>query len=47
MTDVLAGKATDFVRRAAAGGQPFFLYLGTYAPHRPSTPARREGAFGS
>jgi N-acetylglucosamine-6-sulfatase len=45
MTDVLAGKATDFVRRAAAGGQPFFLYLGTYAPHRPSTPARRHAGL--
>lgn len=42
MTDVLAGKATDFVRRAAASGRPFFLYLGTYAPHKPSTPARRH-----
>jgi arylsulfatase A-like enzyme len=42
MTDVLAGKAVDFVRRASAGGQPFFLYLATYAPHKPSTPARRH-----
>jgi N-acetylglucosamine-6-sulfatase len=42
MTDVLSGKATDFVRRTAATGQPFFLYLATYAPHRPSTPARRH-----
>jgi N-acetylglucosamine-6-sulfatase len=42
MTDVLAGKAVDFVRRAAAGGQPFFLYLATYAPHKPSTPAKRH-----
>ncbi|MFY9820571.1 MAG: sulfatase [Thermoanaerobaculia bacterium] len=42
MTDVLSGKATDFVRRAAGTGQPFFLYLATYAPHRPSTPAKRH-----
>jgi arylsulfatase A-like enzyme len=42
MTDVLSGKATDFVRRTAGSGQPFFLYLATYAPHRPSTPARRH-----
>ena len=45
MTDVLAGKATAFVRSAAASGQPFFLYLATYAPHKPSTPARRHAAF--
>jgi arylsulfatase A-like enzyme len=42
MTDVLSGKATDFVRRTARTGQPFFLYMATYAPHRPSTPARRH-----
>lgn len=45
MTDVLAGKATAFVRAAAASGQPFFLYLGTYAPHRPSTPAPRHAGL--
>jgi len=45
MTDVLAGKATAFVRSAAASGQPFFLYLATYAPHKPSTPARRHAAL--
>jgi arylsulfatase A-like enzyme len=42
MTDVLSGKATDFVRRTAGTGQPFFLYMATYAPHKPSTPARRH-----
>ena len=45
MTDVLAGKATGFVRRAAAGGQPFFLFLATYAPHNPATPARRHAGL--
>jgi arylsulfatase A-like enzyme len=45
MTDVLAGKATAFVRRAAAEGKPFFLYLATYAPHKPSTPARRHAGL--
>ncbi|HEY7215974.1 MAG TPA: sulfatase [Thermoanaerobaculia bacterium] len=45
MTDVLAGKAAAFVRGAAAGGQPFFLYLATYAPHKPSTPARRHAGL--
>lgn len=45
MTDVLAGKATDFVRRAASSGQPFFLFLATYAPHNPATPARRHAGL--
>src|SRR5215208_1933551 len=36
MTDVLAGKATAFVRGTAGRGQPFFLYLATYAPHKPA-----------
>jgi len=51
MTDVLAGKATAFVRAAApaaATGKPFFLYLATYAPHKPATPAKRHtGLFPS
>lgn len=41
VTDVLAAKAAAFVRRSAASPQPFFLYLATYAPHKPSTPACR------
>jgi N-acetylglucosamine-6-sulfatase len=45
MTDVLAAKATDFVRRAASGSQPFFLFLATYAPHNPATPARRHAGL--
>jgi N-acetylglucosamine-6-sulfatase len=40
ITDVLSKKAVDFVR--ASDGQPFFLYLATYAPHKPATPARRH-----
>ena len=45
-TDVLSGGATDFVRRAASGSEPFFLYLAPSAPHDPATPAERhEGAF--
>ena len=43
-TDVLAGKATAFVR-GAAGGPPFFLYLATYAPHLPATPAPRHAGL--
>jgi N-acetylglucosamine-6-sulfatase len=45
MTDVLAAKAVDFVRRASATSQPFFLYLATYAPHRPAPPAKRHAGL--
>jgi N-acetylglucosamine-6-sulfatase len=42
-TDVLAGKAIDFLRQAP---EPFFLYLAPRAPHNPWTPApRHEGLF--
>jgi arylsulfatase A-like enzyme len=45
-TDVLADKATDFLTRAANGGDPFFLYLAPRAPHGPATPAaRHDGMF--
>ena len=40
LTDVLARKAEDFLRRS--GGTPFFLYLTPYAPHHPATPAPRH-----
>ncbi|MGI8687629.1 MAG: sulfatase-like hydrolase/transferase [Thermomicrobiales bacterium] len=39
MTDVLSGKAADFIKRAAGAPAPFFLYIATYAPHQPATPA--------
>jgi N-acetylglucosamine-6-sulfatase len=42
LTDVIAGHATGFIRRSAAAGEPFFLYLATYAPHKPATPAPRH-----
>ncbi len=41
-TDVFAGKAVDFIQRSSQGDQPFFVYLSTYAPHRPSVPAPRH-----
>ena len=45
-TDVLSGKATDFVERAASEDQPFFAYVAPTAPHGPATPAERHnGAF--
>lgn len=45
-TDVLAGKAADFVRgNRAAGDKPFFLWIATTAPHADPIPApRHEGA---
>ncbi|MCB0215584.1 MAG: sulfatase-like hydrolase/transferase [Chloroflexi bacterium] len=42
ITDVLAGLADDFLRRAAADGEPFFVYLSPYAPHGPADPAPRH-----
>ena len=45
-TDVLSGRATDFVSRAAPEDQPFFAYVAPTAPHGPATPAdRHEGVF--
>lgn len=46
LTDVLAARANAFIQRAAATGKPFFLYVATYAPHSPATPApRHQDAF--
>jgi arylsulfatase A-like enzyme len=39
LTDVLAAKAAGFIRRTQ---QPYFMYLATYAPHAPATPAPRH-----
>lgn len=41
LTDVLADKSTEFVRRAAGGTKPFLLEVSTFAPHAPYTPAPR------
>lgn len=38
-TDVLAGKAIDYIQRAQ---EPFFLYFAPIAPHLPATPAPRD-----
>jgi arylsulfatase A-like enzyme len=40
LTDVLAHKAVDLLRRDT--GTPVFLYVATYAPHYPATPAPRH-----
>jgi N-acetylglucosamine-6-sulfatase len=42
LTDVIAGKGEDFVRRSAKSGSPFLLELATFAPHAPYTPAPRD-----
>jgi N-acetylglucosamine-6-sulfatase len=42
LTDVLAGRAADFVRRSR---EPFFLYLAPYGPHKPAIPAPRHAAL--
>jgi arylsulfatase A-like enzyme len=44
-TDVYAAKAVDFIHRSAQTGQPFFVYISTYAPHNPSTPAPRHASL--
>lgn len=41
-TDVLKGIGLDFIRDAAVGEEPFFLYLAPFAPHGPSTTAERH-----
>lgn len=41
LTDVLSGKAASFIQQAPADSRPFFLYVATYAPHQPATPAPR------
>jgi arylsulfatase A-like enzyme len=46
LTDVIARKAADHIRRFAAEGRPFFLYVATFAPHSPYNPApRHKGLF--
>lgn len=42
MTDVLSRKAVDVIQRSTRDGRPFFIYLATYAPHAPATPAPRH-----
>jgi N-acetylglucosamine-6-sulfatase len=44
-TDVFARLAIDFVTRSARSSQPFFAYIAPYAPHGPSTPARRHASL--
>ncbi len=46
LTDVLARKAAAVIRQQAAAGQPFFLFVSTFAPHAPANAApRHAGRF--
>jgi len=42
LVDVMARKSVAFIDGAVAAKQPFFLYLATFAPHQPATPAPRH-----
>ncbi|MBM3143942.1 MAG: sulfatase [Chloroflexi bacterium] len=42
MTDVLAQKADRFIRASLEDTRPFFLFVSTFAPHEPYTPAPRH-----
>ncbi len=42
LTDVVARKALDFIKRVTAEGQPFFIHVALYVPHSPATPAPRH-----
>ena len=39
LTNVLAGKAVNFIHRSQFTGKPFALEVATFAPHVPATPA--------
>ncbi len=42
MTDVLARRGQQFIESSARTGDPFFLELSTFAPHKPQVPAPRH-----
>src|SRR5215217_849003 len=44
-TDVFANNASDFIRRSAAKSEPFFVTVGTVAPHSPPPVADRYKSF--
>ncbi len=41
LVDVMSNKAVSFIDQSVQARQPFFMYLATYAPHQPATPAPR------
>ena len=38
-TDVIKREAVQFIKDSTQENKPFFMYIGTPAPHRPATPA--------
>jgi N-acetylglucosamine-6-sulfatase len=45
-TDAFANEATDFIRRSSVNPDPFFVMIGTKAPHRPpEVAARYQNSF--
>lgn len=45
-TDVIRGKAVDFITRSSAANKPFFLFVSAYGPHGPFISApRHESSF--
>jgi N-acetylglucosamine-6-sulfatase len=42
LVDVMARKSVAFIDDAVRAKQPFFMYLATFAPHQPATPAPRH-----
>jgi arylsulfatase A-like enzyme len=45
LTDVLAAKAADTIRRSTAENKPFFLYVSPFSPHVPANPAPRHASL--
>lgn len=45
-TDIITASGVDFIANYTEDDRPFFLYLASFAPHAPWTPApRHKGAF--
>jgi arylsulfatase A-like enzyme len=45
-TDMLSGRAQEFVQTALNDATPFFLYVASFTPHQPAVPApRHKGMF--
>lgn len=44
-TDVIRERAKTFMQGSVAAGQPFFAWVGFYAPHAPFTPATRHAGL--
>ncbi|MCX8102972.1 MAG: sulfatase-like hydrolase/transferase [Candidatus Bipolaricaulota bacterium] len=42
LTDVVARKSLDCIKRTTSDGKPFFLHIALYVPHAPATPAPRH-----